>query len=100
MGRDNRGGRGRGGRGFRGGQGRGKSQGEKTKSLSSKQLKMKFFSHRNGRERQAVTYDTTVKDHIVQYVQKTYKNGQDIAASLRDLVIKDLNPLSPTRGHI
>jgi hypothetical protein len=58
---------------------------------------MKFYPHGIGREKQAVTYDT-VKDHIVQYVQKTYKNGQDTAVSIRDLVKKDLTPLQPTRG--
>ena len=57
---------------------------------------MKFFPHGIGRDRQTVTYDT-VKDHIVQYVQKTYNNGQDIAISLRDLVVKDLSPLVPRR---
>jgi hypothetical protein len=36
---------------------------------------------------------------MVQYVQKTYKNGQDTAVSVRDLVIWDLSPLSPTRGQ-
>ena len=58
---------------------------------------MKFFPHGIGRERQTVTYET-VKDHIVQYVQKTYKCGQDIAVSLRDLQKKDLNPTAPIRG--
>ena len=59
---------------------------------------MKFFPHGIGRDRQTVTYDT-VKDHIVQYVQKTYNQGQDIAISLRDLAIKDLDPQQPRRGQ-
>jgi hypothetical protein len=58
---------------------------------------MKFFPHGIGRERQTVSYDT-VKDHIVQVIQKTYKNGQDAAVSIRDLKKKDLTPLQPTRG--
>ena len=58
---------------------------------------MKFFPHGIGRERQTVTYET-VKEHIVQYVQKTYKCGQDIAVSLRDLQKKDLTPNAPVRG--
>ena len=58
---------------------------------------MKFFPHGIGRERQTVTYET-VKEHIVQYVQKTYKCGQDIAVSLRDLQMKDLTPNMPVRG--
>jgi hypothetical protein len=59
---------------------------------------MKFFPHGIGRDRQTVTYDT-VKDHIVQFVQKTYENGQDIAISLRDLNKKDLSALLPSRGQ-
>ena len=58
---------------------------------------MKFFPHGIGRERQAVSYNT-VKDHIIQYVQKTYKNGQDTAVSLRDSKKKDLTSLRPIRG--
>jgi hypothetical protein len=49
-----------------------------------------------GRDTQTVTYDT-VKDHIVQHVQKTYKHGQDIAGSLRDLQKMDLQVLQPAR---
>ena len=58
---------------------------------------MKFYPHGIGRDRQAVTYDT-VKDHIVQQIQKNYKNGQDAAVSIRDLAVKDLTPHAPTRG--
>jgi hypothetical protein len=59
---------------------------------------MKFFPHGIGRDKQAVTYDT-VRDHIVQYVQKTYEHGQDIAVSLRDLTKKELSSLTPERGQ-
>ncbi len=100
MGRDYiRGGRGREGRGYRGGQGNGRFQGRRNWSTttSSKQQEMKFFSHGIGRERQTVSYDT-VKDYIVQVIQKTYKNGQDTAVSIWDLKKKDLNPSQPTRG--
>jgi hypothetical protein len=58
---------------------------------------MKFFPHGIGRDRQTVSYDT-VKDHIVQYVQNTYRNGQDAAVSIRNLVVMDLTPHEPTRG--
>jgi hypothetical protein len=58
---------------------------------------MKFLPHGIGRDRQAVSYDT-VKDHIVQYVQKTYKNGQDAAVSIRNPVVMDLTPHVPRRG--
>ncbi len=58
---------------------------------------MKFYPHGIGRDRQAVTYDT-VKDHIVQYVQKTYRNGQDAAVSIRNLAVINLTPHEPSRG--
>ena len=48
---------------------------------------MKFYTHRSGKQQQLMTY-TTVK--IVQFIQKTYKNGQDIAISLRNLQKVDL----------
>ena len=57
---------------------------------------MKFYPHGIGRERQTVTYET-VKDHITQYVQKMYKEGQDIAKSLRELVKVDLTNEKPVR---
>jgi hypothetical protein len=57
---------------------------------------MKFFPHGIGRDQQAVSYDT-VKDHIVQYVQKTYRNGQDAVVSIRNLAVMDLTPHEPTR---
>jgi hypothetical protein len=90
--------RGQGGRGNRGCRGRGRFQGKQGRSMNSKQLEIKFFPHGIGRETQPVTYDS-VKDHIVQFMQNTYKHGgQDIAVSLRDLKNKDLLSLVPTRG--
>ena len=55
---------------------------------------MKFYMHGSGKQQQLMTY-TTVKDHIVQFVQKTYKNGQDIAISLRNLQKMDLTGERP-----
>ena len=45
---------------------------------------------------QSVMYNM-VKDHIVQHVQRTFKNGIDIAKSLRDLQKVDLLPDLPIR---
>ena len=93
MGRDSRDNRSHG----HGGQGRGRYLGRgRSRNLNPnlKQMDMKFYPHGGGRDRQTVTYDS-VKDHIVQYVQKTYKNGQDIAKSLQDLQKKDLDPMKP-----
>ena len=101
MGRDYvRGGRGQEGQGYPGGRETGRFQGRRnwnSTSSSTKQPEIKFFPHGIGRERQAVSYDT-VKDHIVQYVQKTYRNGQDAAVSIRNLAVMDLTPHEPTRG--
>jgi len=40
-----------------------------------------------------------VKEAIVQHVQRSYKHGQDIAVSLRELKVKDLKTLMPKRGQ-
>ena len=38
-----------------------------------------------------------VKDYIIQYVQKTYDYGQDIAKSLQDLKVIELDKEEPKR---
>jgi hypothetical protein len=58
---------------------------------------MKFYPHGIGKDQPAVTYDT-VKDHIVQYIQKTYRNSQDAAVSIRKLAVMNLTPHEPVRG--
>ena len=94
MGRDySQGGRGR-GRSRYGGRGRGRFNANSKKPSTTKEYK--FYPHTVGSQQQSVTYDT-VKDHIIQYVQKTYKNGIDIAELLEKEVLKDLTPLEPTR---
>ena len=61
----------------------------------SKQPEMKFFPHAVGRQ-QAVTYDT-VKDHIIINIQKSFQGGDDIAESLRDMKVIDLEKEKPVR---
>ena len=86
----------RGGRGYRGGRGgRGRS-GRSSGSTSSKQPEFKFYPHGSGKQQQSVTYGT-VKEKIESYVQKTFKDGQDIADSLRELKKKALKGLKPDR---
>ena len=88
-------GRGRGrGRNGRGGRGRGCS----ANSTKSTTKEMKFYPHTVGSQQQSITYDT-VKDHIVQYVQKTYKNGIDIAESLEKESMKDLTRLWASKAR-
>ena len=57
---------------------------------------MEFLPHTTGTNKLTATYET-VKTHIEQYVQKTYKHGQDIAESLRELKKKDLSGVKPVR---
>jgi hypothetical protein len=57
---------------------------------------MKFFPHGSGNRGQTVTY-ATVKDHIVSFVQRSYKYGKDTAVSLRDLEKYDLDKECPVR---
>ena len=63
-----------------------------TPRKTSTKTEMKFYLHTVRSQSQSVTYDT-VKDHIVQYVQKTYKNSLDIAESLDKEVMKLKRPL-------
>ena len=90
------GGRGR-GRGRSVGRGRGRGYSGSKKFSSSTKQEIKFFPHGSGSQQQSITYDT-VKDVIVQQVQKTYKNGVDIADSLENEEMKDLGPMRPTRS--
>jgi hypothetical protein len=63
--------------------GRGSHNGKpKNHTGSSKTPEMKFVPHGMGKERQTVTYQT-VKEYIIQLVQKTHKNKKDVADSLR-----------------
>jgi hypothetical protein len=68
-----------------GNRGRGSKNGKpKSHTRSSKTPEMKFVPHGIGKERQTVTYQT-VKEYIIQLVQKTHKNGKDVANSLRKM---------------
>jgi hypothetical protein len=74
------------------------SQDGKPKSItgSGKAPEMKFVPHGIGKERQTVTYQT-VKDYIIQLVQKTYWNGKDVADSLRKMKKINMTKHMPTR---
>jgi hypothetical protein len=82
-----------GGRGHDGSRGRGQgSQGRgsqdnkpKTYTASSKAPEMKFIPHGIGKEVwQTATYQT-VKDYIIQLVLKSFRNGKDVADSIREM---------------
>jgi hypothetical protein len=68
----------------RGGQGRGSGDNKpKAYTARSKALEMNFIPYGIGKEVwQTATYQT-VKDYIIQSVQKSFRNGKDVADSIR-----------------
>jgi hypothetical protein len=77
--------------------GRGSRDGKpKSNTGSNKAPEMKFVPHGIGKERQTVTYQT-VKDYIIQLVQKSFRNGKDVADSLRKMEKIDMTKHMPTR---
>jgi hypothetical protein len=65
--------------------GRGSRDGKpKGNTGSNKAPEMKFVPHGIGKERQTVTYQM-VKEYIIQLVQKSFRNGKDVADSLRKM---------------
>jgi hypothetical protein len=81
-----------------GGQGRGSQDNKpETYTASSKAPEMKFIPHRIGKEvRQTATYQT-VKDYIIQLVQKSFRNGKDVADSIRKMDRIDMTSKIPER---
>ena len=57
---------------------------------------MKFHPAFDSHSRQPVSY-TTVKEHIINYVQREYDRGADVARSLEDLQVFDLDAVKPVR---
>ena len=96
-----RGGRGRfqggrgNGRGGRRGSGRSNQYAGRSTSNPQSQKEIKFSTHVQGKP-QGATY-ATVKESILQHIQKTYKGGNDIARSLKDLKLIKLNDEKPKR---
>ena len=95
MGRDYYRARGGGGCGNRGGR---SSYGSRTSKMMrmTKKVEMKFYPQGTGKYQQMSTYEM-VKDYIIQYMQKMYEYGQDIAKSLRDLKVIELDKEEPIR---
>ena len=57
---------------------------------------VKFVPYYTGKQ-QSVTFDT-VKDAIMQNIQKSYSHGVDMTHSLRDMKLKDLSLEKPKRS--
>jgi hypothetical protein len=62
---------------------------------NSQNKEIKFSPHTQGKA-QCATYNT-VKDAIIQYIQKTYKDGNDVAQSLKEAKSIDLAKEKPVR---
>ena len=85
------------GRGGRQGRGRGgRGRGAARFRSTYKQPEIKFYPHGTSGKQQSMTY-ATVKDAIVQHVQKSFRQAHDIAVSLRDLNKRNLDSNKPTR---
>jgi len=59
------------------------------KSNNSQSGEIKFVPHYTGKQ-QVATYDT-VKDHIVQQIQRNFKYGNDMAMAIRNMKYDDTN---------
>jgi hypothetical protein len=69
----------------------------KTYTASSKALEMKFIPHGIGKKVwQTATYQT-VKNYIIQLVQKSFRNGKDVADSIRKLERINMTTKIPVR---
>jgi hypothetical protein len=65
--------------------------------MANSQIKeIKFSPHTQGKA-QSATY-ATVKDAIIQHVQKTYKDSNDVAQSLKEATMIDLTKEKPVRS--
>ena len=78
------------------GHGRGRFNRSNNKSNKGNNQELKFMPHGGGRDKFVATY-VAVRDPIVQYVQKNYKYGQDIAESIRDMKKIDIIVYKPIR---
>ena len=59
---------------------------------------MKFHPATDSQSRQPVSYNR-VKEHVINYIQREYDRGADIARSLEDLQLFDLNKVKPKRDQ-
>ena len=81
------------GRGFQSGRGRGKPRAEGT-TKPIKEGEMKFTPYGSWGGKTTVTYDT-VKDSILQFIQRTYRDPEDVVNSLQDMEKVDLSSKMP-----
>ena len=81
------------GRGARTGRGHGRTspEGRGQATTKYKEAEMKFYPYSNVPGKVSATYQT-VKDAIIQQIQRNYEYGQDMATCLQDMKMMDLKP--------
>ena len=82
-------------RGGRGGRYQGRSRQRNPSPNTNQQKEYKFTPHTQGKP-QTATY-ATVKDHVIQQIQKTFKDGNNVAQSLKDGKVYELTDDEPKR---
>jgi len=97
MGRDNEQSGRRGYRGQGRGQGRFTSRGRRKAGFKPHDRDLKFYPQGAANDAKGGATFDTIKQHIVQQVQRTYKNGIDIAQTLKTEVMVDLDVIEPVR---
>ena len=74
------------------GRGRGSQVGEANKTIKEGEMKFTLCGTWGGKT--TVTFDT-VKDHVLQTIQKTYKHAEDVVTSLREMEKVNLSAKMP-----
>ena len=78
----------------RGRQGRGRG-GSTTPKHTPKHEEMRFAPHGGPTNNKLPQTFDTVKEHLISFIQKTYKFSQDVVISLRDMKLVNLDPELP-----
>ena len=77
------------------GRGCGRGRYDHRESKGYKEPENKFNPYGAWTGKKTATFET-VKQHLIEYVQRTYKYGQDVAISLREMELIDMNEKRPT----
>ena len=81
--------------GGRGGRGNSHTNSKDAKSAGKKKKTLEDYYFYLGSLKQASNYETAA-DFIINHIKKGYNRGRDIAESLRDLSIPDIDLWMPT----
>ena len=72
------------------------SRSNTSSNTNTTKKEMKFMPQAHGKQ-QSHTF-ATVKEHAIQHIQRTFEYGHDMAKSLADEQLIDINSLKPTRA--